>query len=321
MNKKYELVNCNEFTGLWRIRALRSFGGVKAGDLGGWIKKESNLSHDGNCWIYGNAMIFDNAEVYGDAKVYGDANIYGNATVCGNAKVYGDAKVHGNAMIFENADVYDNAKVYDNARVYDNAKVIENANVYGDAKVGGKAMIYGKALVYGNAEVYGNAMIYSKAWVYGDASVYGNAKIGGNAKVCGNAVVAEEHRICYLRLDCDITDGKNKIQSIQCQTNLGIINNEVYCYKVVCDDLTSLYDHTFQYKVGEWAKEPNYNRDPTVSCSGGLHFSHLSYWEINYCDNKIIYCKVPLEDVIAVQEGKIRAKRAFVIGVCDNKVY
>lgn len=47
---------------------------------------------------------------------------------------------------------------------------------------------------------------------------------------------------------------------------------------------------------------------------------HPTYWE-DRDGEKIIYCKVPLEDVIAVQQGKIRTKRAFVIGVCDNKVY
>ena len=38
---------------LHRIRAIRDFSNVKTGDLGGYIEKESNLSHDGNCWIYG----------------------------------------------------------------------------------------------------------------------------------------------------------------------------------------------------------------------------------------------------------------------------
>ena len=52
---------------LHRIKAVAEFGIVKVGDLGGWIEKEENLSHDGNAWVYGNA------EVCGDAKVYGNA--------------------------------------------------------------------------------------------------------------------------------------------------------------------------------------------------------------------------------------------------------
>ena len=60
---------------LHRIKAVAEFGIVKVGDLGGWIEKEENLSHDGKAWVYGNA------EVYGNAKVYGDAEVWGNAKV------------------------------------------------------------------------------------------------------------------------------------------------------------------------------------------------------------------------------------------------
>lgn len=50
---------------LKRIRAAIDFGNVKAGDIGGWIEKESNLSQMGSAWVY------DDARVCGDAQVYG----------------------------------------------------------------------------------------------------------------------------------------------------------------------------------------------------------------------------------------------------------
>lgn len=84
MEKKYKLTEETlEIDGhvLHRIIALRSFGEVKEGELGGWIEKESNLSHEGDCWIYYNVV------VYGDAKICDDAIVYGNAKVCGEAKV------------------------------------------------------------------------------------------------------------------------------------------------------------------------------------------------------------------------------------------
>lgn len=40
-----------------RIRAVRDFGDVRAGDLGGWIEKEENLSHDGEAWVGGEAQV------------------------------------------------------------------------------------------------------------------------------------------------------------------------------------------------------------------------------------------------------------------------
>lgn len=54
---------------LYRIRALKDFGDVKAGDIGGYIEKEENLSQEGTCWIYDNAWVRGNAKVYGNAKI------------------------------------------------------------------------------------------------------------------------------------------------------------------------------------------------------------------------------------------------------------
>ena len=72
---------------LHRIRATVAFGIVEVGDLGGWIEKEENLSHEGKAWVWGNA------EVCGDAKVCGDAEVWGNAKVCGDAKVFSASHV------------------------------------------------------------------------------------------------------------------------------------------------------------------------------------------------------------------------------------
>lgn len=77
---------------LFRIKALIEFGNVKAGDLGGYIEKEENLSHMGNAWVSGNA------QVSGDARVSGNARVSGDAQVFGDARVFGDkdyAYAHG----------------------------------------------------------------------------------------------------------------------------------------------------------------------------------------------------------------------------------
>ena len=69
--KKYELTGeCKVYFGvtLRRIKSLIDFSDVKKGELGGFIEKEENLSHENNAWVYGNA------EVSGDARVSGDAD-------------------------------------------------------------------------------------------------------------------------------------------------------------------------------------------------------------------------------------------------------
>ncbi len=136
--KKFELTTefiTNAFgKKLFRIKALVEFGDVKAGELGGYVEKEENVSQDGNAWVSG------------------DARVYGNAWVHGNAKVYDDAWVSDNAKVFDNAEVYGNARVSGDARVSGNARVSGDARVYGDAWVSGNARVSGNAWVYGDAD-------------------------------------------------------------------------------------------------------------------------------------------------------------------------
>lgn len=126
---------------LHRIECVEAFADVKAGDKGGWIEKESNLSQTDNAWVYGDARVFGCAEVYGNASVFGYAEVYGNAGVFDSASVFDNAKVHGNAK------VYDDAKVYGDARVYDYAVVNDSAQIYDCAVVNGYAKVYGDAKI------------------------------------------------------------------------------------------------------------------------------------------------------------------------------
>jgi carbonic anhydrase/acetyltransferase-like protein (isoleucine patch superfamily) len=141
---KYEMFgDVHYLPTMQRIRALKDFADVKAGDIGGWIEKESNLSHDDDCWVY------EDAQVSGDARVYEHARVYGNTVVYGDACVYGYARVFGNAQVSE------------------------------DAKVSGDAVLSGNSRVFGNAQVSGNARVFGNAWVFGDAQVCGHAKVYG----------------------------------------------------------------------------------------------------------------------------------------------
>ena len=101
MEKKYKLT---EETKKWcgrtlhRIEALKDFGNVKAGDKGGWIEKEENLSHQGDAWVYGSAC------VSGEACIYGEACVSDSACVSGSARVFDCARVSDSAdyIVFKN---------------------------------------------------------------------------------------------------------------------------------------------------------------------------------------------------------------------------
>jgi len=95
MIKKYKLTKEEEevkgtTTKVYRIKAIRDFSDVKAGDLGGYVESEKNLSHEGDCWIYDNSKVFENAYVCQDAKVFSGAEIFGDAVIRGNASIYYD---------------------------------------------------------------------------------------------------------------------------------------------------------------------------------------------------------------------------------------
>lgn len=136
--KKFELtadkIKSNGVT-LHRIKALIDFGDVKAGELGGYVEKETNLSQYGGAWVSDNACVCGNALVYGNAWLSGKALVYGNTQVFGEARVYENAQVLGNARIFDYARIFGNARIYDNTRIFGNALVFEDACVYGDTRI------------------------------------------------------------------------------------------------------------------------------------------------------------------------------------------
>jgi len=91
METKYELIPEGS---LYRLKALKDFGTVKAGDLGGLVSGEHNLSQDGSCWVFGEAWVSGKARVRGEAKVSGEAMVFGKAEVSGGAEVSGEVEIY-----------------------------------------------------------------------------------------------------------------------------------------------------------------------------------------------------------------------------------
>lgn len=157
MDKKFKLIENDSIEindhKLYRLQALIDFNDVQAGDLGGYIEHENNLSQTDDCWIYGNA------KVYGNACVFGDASVYDNARIYGNAKVFDSAWISGNARVFGYTSVFDNAYVADNACVFG------TACVFGSAHISGNAIIKkdGDYIVFKNSWSSGRYFTYTKS--------------------------------------------------------------------------------------------------------------------------------------------------------------
>ena len=265
---KYELTDETiEYLGhtLHRIKALKDFGDIKKGDLGGFIEKEANLSQNKDCWVGGNAKVFDNAWIYNNAMVFHNAQVFGFANVYDNAKVY------GNAHVFDHACISGEAKVCEEAKVCGKACVRNNAEVFDKAKINGKAEVFDKAQVYGNAEVWQYAKVYGNAHVFDHAWISGGAKVCGEAKVCGYAVIVDNAEVKemsdYMVFQNNWSSGRNftwtksnDMWTVGCFYGTG----EELIEKAYKDSEKSgkMYEETVNYvkKINNLNKKPKHER-------------------------------------------------------------
>lgn len=185
-DKKYEILKGDSKTyynnTVYRIKALKDFGDVKAGDVGGYIQSEEHLSHTGNCWVY------DDAVVYGHAKVKNNAKVFNNAEVGGYSRVTGDAQVHNDAQIKGLAEINEKAVVRDYAIV--------------EGVVEGGAIVYEYAKVLDTTYIDSNARVCGMAIIKDCTHITGYARIDGQAIVCGDSVIDKN----------TVVDGKTYIE-------------------------------------------------------------------------------------------------------------
>lgn len=202
MNRKYELTDETRIvhgSTLHRIRAVRNFDPeikalgnfdhVKAGELGGWIQSEENLSHEGTAWVFDNACVMELALVEDDA------------CVCDSAMISGAARISGIA------NVKDYATVTSCATISDWVTIRGRAFVGGNTKIEGGVDVYGGVRVYGDAHISGDARLFGNAYVYGKTRISGHALVGGRARV-----ESAEIRGCATLLDAPRLIGCDSIE-------------------------------------------------------------------------------------------------------------
>ena len=101
---KYRLTDeTKEYYGriLHRIEAVETFGSVEAGEKGGWIEKEANLSQEGLSWVSGDAWVYGNSQVCDDVQVYDNAQIRSRGDIFW---VTGLGSRYGTTTIYRNKD-------------------------------------------------------------------------------------------------------------------------------------------------------------------------------------------------------------------------
>lgn len=156
---KYELLEKkNIFFNLYQIRAVKDFGNIKAGQLGGYVENSDNLSQEGSCWLYERGYAKAYSRIVDDAQIF-HAIIYGDAYISGNIELHNRCLIGGarsKVRISGNAKIY-SSEILDNSSVSGNTE-IHNSILRGNAKAFGDSKIY-KSSVCDCGEVFGKAII------------------------------------------------------------------------------------------------------------------------------------------------------------------
>lgn len=116
-----------------RIMAIKSFGNVPAGTIGGFVEFETNLSQKGNCWVDYTSMLLDDSIVMNDAQILNESVIKGTASIYDDA-VIDHSSVAGKCIISDNASIKNESEVTGNVHIGSNV-LISSSMVEGEGKI------------------------------------------------------------------------------------------------------------------------------------------------------------------------------------------
>lgn len=164
-NQKFEITDITheKYPFLHRIRALRDIGSeVKAGDLGGFVESESNLSAEAG----DDAWIFDDAIAAGEGYVDKGSVLRDRAVVCDNAYVSHSTEMSGDSRAEDDAYLR-GAKLSRCARVSGNGMVLQSPNTKASPILSGNCAVYGK--VMGDVMLAGTVVVISDETISNDS--------------------------------------------------------------------------------------------------------------------------------------------------------
>ena len=165
MNAKYEITGIahEKYPFLHRIRALRDIGSeIKAGDLGGFVESEGNLSFETG----DNAWIFDDAIAAGEGHVDKGSVLRERAIVCGCAYASHGTEMSGDSRAEDDAYIR-GARLSRCARVSGNGMVLQSPTTKAAPILTGSCSVYGK--VMGDVMLAGSVVVISDETISNDS--------------------------------------------------------------------------------------------------------------------------------------------------------
>ena len=163
-NQKYEITDIphEQYPFLHRIRALQDIGTeVRAGDLGGFVESESNLSFEPG----DDAWIFDNAIACNNAYVDKGSCLRGEAVACDNAYVSHGSVMTGHSRAEDDAYIR-GAVLSAHARASGRSMILHAQDTLAVPLLSGQCAVYGK--VSGDVRLTGTALVISGEEIWND---------------------------------------------------------------------------------------------------------------------------------------------------------
>ncbi len=165
---------------------------IHAGDLGGFIEDESNLSQEGSAWVGNDAVVFNRARVIDDALVDGQAHVEGSI-------IEDNAHVGDKATVIRSSHISGNGKAYgrtivSSSRISGFASAFDDSVVAGDVRMDKSAKAYGRAFVLDSvrmtdyAEASEDCVIAERARIEEFAQIRGRSVLAGGVIVDGHSI-------------------------------------------------------------------------------------------------------------------------------------
>lgn len=267
MQKKFELIESSKETfreghksiKLYRIKALIDIPkhGVLAGDVGGFVASENNLSQNGSAWVADDAKLYENARIYGDTLLKDEARVYGEAWIKGDVVISNNSRIHDNAYIDGDVRISGTCEIFESARITGRVSLEGNVNVLGKAQVRDSFIkdsvrIQGSALItdstIGNCSIITDdakvrwSKLKDNAYVSGYAQVL-HSEIFDDAGVSGRVVLNES----TLSGDVKLV-GCERLYNVPVISNTNVLSLLMKMSDTTDDnDLTNIIGPTFVY--------------------------------------------------------------------------
>ena len=165
MNAKYEITGIahEKYPFLHRIRGLRDIGSeIKAGDLGGFVECEGNLSFEAE----DDAWIFNDAIAAGEGHVDKGSVLRERAIVCGCAYASHGTEMSGDSRAEDDAYIR-GARLSRCARVSGSGMVLQSPTTKAAPILTGSCSVYGK--VMGDVMLAGSVVVISDETISNDS--------------------------------------------------------------------------------------------------------------------------------------------------------